>query len=143
MMVMKMLKFKKSKNTKKIIFIERKGSGWGGFIGSYIIDLENKAITIFEKPITIAEMIDYVATKRYLLTSVSFNEDLSLLWQMGWNCNKEKLPVVMDNQLDTITLYDGRKKEIIYDTYLKFIKPSNAALDGKISSLLDYLVRNY
>lgn len=62
---------------------------------------------------------------------------------MGWNCNKEKLPVVMDNQLDTITLYDGRKKEIIYDTYLKLIKPSNAALDGKISSLLDYLVRNY
>lgn len=140
---MKMFKFKKSKNTKKIIFIERKGSGWGGFIGSYIIDLENKAITIFEKPITIAEMIDYVATKRYLLTSVSFNEDLSLLWQMGWNCNKEKLHVVMDEQLDTITLYDGRKKKIIYDTYLKLIKPSNAALDGKISSLLDYLVRNY
>lgn len=75
-----MFKFKKSKNTEKIILIERMGSGWGGFIGSYIIDLENKVITIFEKHITIADMIDYVTTKRYLLTSVSFNEDLSLLW---------------------------------------------------------------
>lgn len=139
-----MFKLKKSKNTtKKIIFIERMGSGWGGFVGSYIIDLENSVIAIFKKHISITDMIEYVATERYLSTSVSFNEDLSLLWQMGWKCNKEKLPIIMDDQLDTVTLYDGRKKEIIYDTNFINIKPSNAALDGKINSLLDYLVRNY
>ena len=135
---------KKTQEAKKYIFVVRRGSGWGGFIGSYIIDLGNKVIAKYdEMPIDTTDMIKYATTGHYLSSSVSFNEDLSLLWQMGWNCKKEKLPVVMDNQLDTITLYDGRKKEIIYDTYLKFIKPSNAALDGKISSLLDYLVRNY
>lgn len=132
---------KKTQEAKKFIFVVRRGSGWGGFIGSYIIDLGNKVIAKYdEMPIDTTDMIKYATNGHYLSSSVSFNEDLSLLWQMGWNCKKEKLPVSMDDQLDTITLYDGSEIDVIYDTYLKNIKPLNTALDGKIIALLNYLV---
>lgn len=130
-------------NTKMILGIQQRGSGWGGYVGAYVVDpVEQKLYKLpdswsfkdkaFEELLKTGEYADRAEGV------MEFKHDISLLEQMLPGCEVERLPIAMDQQFDMVLIVNkSGKVEIPYATDLYFVQPSNIALQGKIKKLVE------
>lgn len=112
------------------LLIERRGSGWGGVVGKWLVDIDHQVAydlrNIYRHPqdIQIAQKLP----------------DISLL-NLLYNCDRSYEGLVaMDQQVDLITLIpDNDSPQIVYSTDWTEVYPLNPALRAKLERLMEYL----
>lgn len=139
------------------IFINRRGSGWGGVVGSWLIDTtERKIINLRDYYVWNEEhphqrhsgklYVDCLSSKMtdYPADCVKdFNYDLSLLEQFLGDCElRQPVGGCMDHQMDVVYVLTSKNEvRLVWDTRVsnEGLRPENDALCAKLRILMDFI----
>ena len=129
------------------LYIERNGSGCGGYYGQYLIDLETNKYIKINNPEKQGSFSWNNPEKTAWLKSLNNSEcmseihgDCSLL-KMLKNTELKDTPISMDGQEDQVFIIDNDFVQLVYaPDIIPFIIPCNQALVAKIRAVMDYLL---
>lgn len=108
---------------------------------SYIANLSDKKLFVFNTPISIARLSVLADCDDKGECEVkSLYEDLSDLYRFGWDSSKTKLPGdTNSSKYDIIAIYNGCYMEIVYDSKANNVKPMNTALEKEVAGFIEFL----
>lgn len=129
------------------LYIERNGSGWGGYYGQYLIDLETNKYIKINNPEKQGSFSWNTPEKTEWLKSLNNSEcmseihgDCSLL-KMLKNTELKDTSVTLDGQADQVFVIDNDFVQLVYAPEgIPFITPCNQALVAKIRAVMYYLL---
>lgn len=105
-----------------LLYIERKGSGWGGAYGRWIVDIKSR----------VAYNVYNLERKPILLPDVSL---LTLLCDCELH---QSYTARLDQQQDYVWVLTPGKQTCVLNTDID-LYPANEALHGKLLKLIEYL----